>query len=70
MHWFVWAGEKGPEFSFAGSTCHRIIKNFIVQCGDYTKGDGTGGRSIYEGGKFDDEPAGVSVNRNLHHHDR
>ncbi|OWZ23801.1 Peptidyl-prolyl cis-trans isomerase C [Phytophthora megakarya] len=53
-------GEKGPDYSFKGSVCHRILKNFIVQCGDYTKGTGTGGRSIY-GGKFDDEPNGLRL---------
>ncbi|KAG6611869.1 Peptidyl-prolyl cis-trans isomerase C [Phytophthora cinnamomi] len=53
-------GEKGPDYSFKGSTCHRILKGFIVQCGDYTKGNGTGGRSIY-GGKFDDEPNGLRL---------
>ncbi|EGZ17153.1 hypothetical protein PHYSODRAFT_264205 [Phytophthora sojae] len=53
-------GEKGPDYSFKGSTCHRILKGFIVQCGDYTKGNGTGGRSIY-GGRFDDEPNGLRL---------
>ncbi|KAE8915279.1 hypothetical protein PF005_g18308 [Phytophthora fragariae] len=53
-------GEKGPDYSFKGSTCHRILKDFIVQCGDYTKGNGTGGRSIY-GGRFDDEPNGLRL---------
>ncbi|CAI5708429.1 unnamed protein product [Peronospora destructor] len=40
--------------------CHRILKNFIVQCGDYTRGTGTGGRSIY-GSRFDDEPNGLRL---------
>jgi cyclophilin family peptidyl-prolyl cis-trans isomerase len=63
--YFLCTGEKGMSKSlktaklhYHSIPLHRIVTDFIVQGGDVTRRDGSGGDSIY-GGKFNDEKNGL-----------
>ncbi|KAH9934205.1 cyclophilin-like domain-containing protein [Fomitopsis serialis] len=58
-------GEKGmcknapkKKLHYLDCPIHRIVKGFVAQGGDVTRGDGSGGESTY-GGKFNDEKEGL-----------
>jgi len=46
--------KTGKPLHYVGTTFHRVVKDFMIQSGDFSDGNGKGGESIY-GGMFEDE---------------
>lgn len=65
VHNFVHLSNMTYGYGYHKKTLfHRIIKNFMVQTGDYQYGEGYGGHSIYNNrGKFKDENFKLKHNR-------
>lgn len=57
-------GESGRAMTYRNSNVHRIQTDFVLQAGDFVKGNGSGGESIFGGKKFKDERPGLLLEHN------
>lgn len=55
-------GDSGKPLTYRNSNVHRVQTDFVLQAGDFVKGNGSAGESIYSGKKvFKDERAGLQL---------